>query len=402
MTMALTQTTRLRQSRRRALYALGVGLVITCCGRDGAPTGAPGEPLPGLNHEQLARFRGGHALFDRVFTPGEGLGPMFNENQCSACHTDPASGGGGGEPVSRATRFVPPDSCDRLSSVGGENVRTQATPLMRAHGIEREEFPSEATERGRFTPPFLFGLGLVEAIPERTILARADPEDADGDGISGRAGRTADGRLGRLGRKAETATLLDFTDTALRQELGLTTPITPVESGLSGGSLPAGTDPVPEPEVDATAVALLVDFVRFLAPLGRVDRGAAHRDSVRRGERLFESLGCVGCHVPTMTTGPSPIRALDRKRIHLYSDLLLHDMGSGLADVCGIGATPAEVRTEMLMGLRYREAYHHDGRSTELPAAILRHGGEAQAARDAFAALGPVSRLYLLTFLRSL
>jgi CxxC motif-containing protein (DUF1111 family) len=356
-----------------------------------------------LTEEELTRFRQGAVLFDRVFTPEEGLGPLFNENQCSACHTDPASGGSGGVRVDKATRFVPPDSCDLLSGSGGENVRRQATPLVRAHGIEREPFPSEATERGRFTPPFLFGLGLVEAIPERTILERADPDDSDGDGISGRAGRTRDGRLGRFGRKAEIATLPEFNDTALRLEMGLTTPLTPMESGFSGGPLPSGTDPVPEPEVDSTTTARLVDFVRFLALPERADRGAAHRDSVQRGERLFQSLGCADCHTPAMTTGPSDVEALNRKTVYLYSDLLLHDMGPGLADVCGIGATPSEVRTEMLMGLRYRDVYLHDGRaSADLPAAIRRHAGEAQAAADAFAALSLRAQLDLLVFLRSL
>ena len=304
--------------------------------------------------------------------------------------------------VVKATRFSPPDGCDRLEAHGGENVRRQATPLARALGIEREQVPAAATEQGRFTPTFLFGHGLVEAIPDQAILERADPGDADGDGISGRPGRTPSGALGRFGRKAEAATLDEFIDTALRFEMGLSTPATPTESGYGGGPLPEGTDPAAEPEVDAVVVARLVDFVRFLAPLARGDRGPGHRDSVGRGEQLFHGLGCAACHVPSMTTGASPIRALERQEVFLYSDLLLHDLGPDVSDVCGVAASPAEVRTEMLMGLRYRDAYMHDGNSQDLEHAILRHGGEAERARDAFAGLGFRERLLVLTFLGSL
>jgi CxxC motif-containing protein (DUF1111 family) len=382
--------------------ALAGALLCAACGAEPAPTAAAGDPLPGLRPAELASFRAGLAQFNRVFRPEDGLGPLFNENQCSACHTDPAAGGSGGEPVTKATRFVPPDSCDLLVEGGGENIRGQATPAARAVGITGEAVPAGATAQARFTAPFLFGLGLVDAIPEETILRRADPDDADGDGISGRPGRTRDGRMGRFGRKADTATLEEFSLGALNLEMGLTSPVSPLESGFNGGELPPGTDPTPEPEVGAVIAAQLVDFVRFLAPPAPELRGAAHRDSVDQGRRLFTSLGCATCHVPTMTTGPSDVEPLHRKRVALYSDLLLHDMGPGLADVCGVGAGPAEVRTELLMGLRHRDTYLHDGTAFELSEAILRHGGEAQAARDAFAALDELTRLYLLVFLNSL
>jgi CxxC motif-containing protein (DUF1111 family) len=377
-------------------------LAVIACTPEESPTAQPGAPLPGLSAEELARFRTGQVHFNRVFTPDEGLGPLFNENQCAACHTDPASGGGGGVFVVKATRFTPPDVCDRLESHGGENVRRQATPLARALGIEREQVPPGATEQGRFTPTFLFGFGLVEAIPDQSILEREDVVDADGDGISGRAGRTPTGVLGRFGRKAEAATLREFTDGALRFEMGLSTPLTPTESGYGGAAAPPGTDPVPEPEIDDVVLDRLVDFVRFLAPPARSDRGQAHRDSVARGERLFASLGCVGCHVPSMTTGESEVGAIDRKPVFLYSDLLLHDLGLEVADVCGIAAAPSEVRTEILMGLRFRDEYMHDGRSHDLDDAVMRHGGEAQRTRDAFAELGTRARLFLMVFLNSL
>lgn len=384
------------------LSPLALIWAANACLSENTPVAEPGAPLPGLTAEEVARFRAGEVQFNRVFLPDEGLGPLFNENQCAACHTDPASGGGGGVFVVKATRFTPPDTCDRLESRGGENVRRQATPLARALGIEREQVPVEATAQGRFTPTFLFGLGLVEAIPDRSILALEDPDDADGDGISGRAGRTPSGALGRFGRKAEAATLREFTDGALRFEMGLSTPITPRESGYGGAAVPSGTDPVPEPEIDDVVLDLLVDFVRFLAPPAPTDYGQAHRDSVARGARLFDSLGCTGCHLPSMTTARSEVDVLDRKRVFLYSDLLLHDLGPDVADVCGIAAGPSEVRTEPLMGLRFRDAYMHDGRSHDLDEAIMRHGGEARRASDAFAGLGLRARLFLMAFLNSL
>lgn len=379
-------------------------LGLACARAPEAPVAVePGAPLPGLTPQELGRFTAGKALFDKIFTPAEGLGPLFNENQCSACHTDPASGGTGEQRVVKATRFRPPGTCDVLEGGRGLNVRQQATPALKALGVERETVPPAATERGRFTPPFLFGLGLVEAIPETDILARADPEDRNRDGISGRTGRTLQGTLGRFGRKADVATIEDFVVTALRLEMGITSPPAPTEQGLNGGSLPAGVDPAADPEVSLEVTQRLADFVRFLAPLPRAPLAAdLRRDSVIRGERLFASLGCPSCHVPSMRTGRSPIPALDRKTTYLYSDLLLHDMGEDLADVCGPGATPAEVRTAMLAGLRYREAFLHDGRALALPEAILAHGGEAARARAAFAALDLVSRQFLLVFLESL
>ncbi|MCH7717359.1 MAG: hypothetical protein IH876_14600 [Gemmatimonadetes bacterium] len=389
----------------------GVALVVVvggftaCAPHADAVYGEPGAPLPGLDGAELAEFLAGAVLFDKVFTPEEGLGPLFNENQCSACHTDPASGGtgGSGEEVVKATRYEGPGACDALSREGGENIRKQATPLMRAHGVERETIPPSATERGEFTAPPLFGLGLVEAIPDKAILAREDPDDSDADGISGRPGRTADGRLARFSRKAEVATLLEFIDSALRFEMGLTTPLKTEEETINGMPVPPETDPAPDPEVDERTVALLTAFVRFLTPPARaIPRSEAHRDSVATGQRLFDGLGCTACHTPSMRTAPSEIPALDRKTVNLYSDLLLHDMGPALADVCGFTATPAELRTEMLMGLRHRPFFLHDGRSFDLREAILEHGGEAQRARDAFSGSGWLAQEYVVMFLLSL
>lgn len=367
-------------------------------------SGDPGTPLPGLTDAQLGQFHAGAALFNKVYLPEEGLGPLFNENQCSACHTSPAIGGTTGfEFVTKATAFDSVTGCDLLIDQGGENIRRQATPLLRERGITSEIVPPTATEVGRFTTPFLFGLGLVEAIPEGAILVREDPGDADGDGVSGRAGRTQDGRLARFTRKGEVATIREFIDTALRLEMGLTTPLGPEEETINGVPIPEGTDPAPDPEVDDSTLDLLTAFVRYLAPPSPSPvLSGAHRDTLDAGRRLFEQIGCASCHVPAMETGPSEIEALDRKVVRLYSDLLLHDMGPGRAGVCSPSATPTEIRTELLMGLRHRSLYLHDGRARDLRAAILAHGGEGQQARDAFEALTWLRQEFVVRFLQSL
>ena len=269
-----------------------------------------------------------------------------------------------------------------LVEEGGENIRTQATPLLRAAGVERETTPTSATEVGRFLPPFLFGLGLVEAIPERAILEAEDPDDRDGDGLSGRAGRTPDGRLARFGRKAEFATIQEFVEGALRLEMGLTS--RPGDRDLmNGGPLPPGADPVPEPEVDRRTVELLSAFVRFLAaPVRAAPRSRAHQDTVAAGERLFHQAGCATCHTPSLHTGAHEVAGLRRRTVYLYSDLLLHDMGPTLADGIEQGqATGSEFRTAPLWGVGRRGAFLHDGRATSLLDAVLAH---AKALGDAF------------------
>jgi CxxC motif-containing protein (DUF1111 family) len=376
---------------------------LACTADANVVTGEPGSPLPGLSPADSGRFFAGRALFNKVFSPEEGLGPAFNENQCSACHTVPAVGGTTGfERITKVSRYDGPGACNLLSHAGGENIRTNTTPRLKAHGVFAESIPAGATDTGRFLPPFLYGLGLLESIPERVIVDGADANDEDGDGISGRAARGADGRLTRFGRKADIATVEDFTRSALHFEMGLTH--RPGDRDLVNGVVASGDiDPAPEPEVDAVTVALLADFVRFLAPpAAAAPRSAAHADTLARGSRLFGELGCARCHTPAMRTGRGAPTALSRKTVNLYSDLLLHDMGPGLANVCAPDASPAELRTTPLMGLQHRQFYLHDGRAMDLREAILAHGGEAQAARDAFARLGWLQQEFLVMFLKSL
>jgi CxxC motif-containing protein (DUF1111 family) len=376
---------------------------VSCNDGEDHPGQAPGTALSALTEAERARFLAGKALFEKVYSEAEGLGPFFNENQCSACHTVPASGGTTGfERITKATRFSRDSGCDLLSEAGGENIRTQVTSRARAQGVDRQAMPHGFGEVGRFTPPFLFGLGLIEAIPEQEILERDDPDDDDDDGISGRAGRTADGRLARFGRKADFVTIEDFVVSALRLEMGLTTPDAPDEYPPAVAAHRAA-DPAPDPEVSQSTVDLLTAFVRYLdAPAPAIPRSDAHNDSIAFGRQLFTALGCTSCHTPSMPTGRNAISALDRRRVALYSDLLLHDMGDRMHSSCTHGATPAELRTQPLMGLRHRDRLLFDGRTADLREAILLHGGEAQRSRDLFAQLPWSRQEIVLMFLRSL
>jgi CxxC motif-containing protein (DUF1111 family) len=252
-------------------------------------------------------------------------------------------------------------------------------------------------------PPPLFGIGLIETIPDQVILNREDPDDADGDGISGRAGRTRDGRLGRFRSKGDRAALVDMAAGGFTFELGLTTPAFPDELTVNGVPIPPETDPTPEPELDQHSVDLVTDFIRFLAPpVTKVAESRAARDTLEAGAELFHVIGCAKCHTPSMQTGPSEIAALNRKTVNLWSDLLLHDLGEEMAGICGGIATPTEYRTAMLMGLRFKADYMADGRAWNLREAIMLHGGEGAESRDAFDKLSAAWEGFLTRFLSSL
>jgi len=380
---------------------------VAACGSHptSVPVSAPaGDPLPGLSAQELALFEAGRTAFNRQFTPEDGLGPRFNENSCEACHTEPMAGGTGETIVTKATRTGSDGRCDLLSSQGGENIRLRVTPAAATLGAARPDLPREATHRARFIIPFLYGLGIAEAVPQERLDALADPDDRDGDAISGRVGRDASGRPARFGRKADQATLTDFVEGAFRLEMGVTTPAHPSES--AAGSIPTvvdGADLAPEPEVADTELQDVVAFVRLLAPPSPPEpRDDAWSSAVEQGRTLFSSLGCAGCHVPTLQAGRSAISAIQGQIIALYSDLLLHDMGPGLEGTCAPGASTTEWRTEPLMGLRYRRLFLHDGRAGRVIDAVLSHGGEAQAARDRFAALDRVTQESLMRYLDTL
>ncbi|HSW29526.1 MAG TPA: di-heme oxidoredictase family protein [Longimicrobiales bacterium] len=398
-----------RRRARLCLLVLPVVLSAACAPEPGRSPGPEpvsagiGEPLPDLTPEEASRFQAGQVHFARRFTPEEGLGPRFNEDACNACHTLPADGGTGETNVTKATRTLPDGRCDLLVPLGGENVRMSVTPALAAAGAGRAPVPEDATHTAVFTIPFLFGLGIVDEVPLETLEALGDPEDGDGDGISGRLGRNGRGEPARFGRKSDHASLADFVEGAFRLEMGLTTPLHPHE-GSAGGfpGVGQGTDPTPEPEVTQEVLDAVTDFVRFLAPPSPAVPVEEGRADVEMGRALFESLGCAGCHVPLLRAGPGPVAAISGKAVALHSDLLLHDMGPALEGTCAPGAGTREWRTEPLLGLRYRRAFLHDGRAGRVIDAVLLHGGEAQAARDRFAALDRVTQEKLARFLDTL
>ncbi len=295
--------------------------------------------------------------------------------------------------------------CDSLVHFGGPVIQQRATKRLRdALGLEREADPPEG-DKGLRTTPDVLGFGLLDAVPDAAIVALADPDDRDGDGISGRVNRFFDGRIGRFGRKALVPTLREFNDGAYLAEQGVTNPAAPTEESIGGQPIPDGVDPAPDPEINLRALDVTDAFVRFLAP----PAPAKKSEAIERGKRVFSKIGCDRCHVPVLRTEDHPIDALRFKEVAAYTDLLLHDMGPDLADVCMGLATPSEFRTEPLMGLRFSEdieegeaRFLHDGRAKTIGEAIRLHGGEAAASRDRFVALSEEEREALLKFLRSL
>ncbi len=301
------------------------------------------------------------------------------------------------------SHFDDATGCSLLAAAGGDLLQASAVPALRALGITAEQIPAGASAVTEIRPPPLYGLGLVASVDEAEIRGRAEPTDRNGDGITGRVGHGGDGGLGRFGVKGQHATLESFIVDALNGELGLTTAAHPAEQRPNGLALPDGVDGTPDPEISQGEIDLLTAYVRFLAPPPRqVPEDPGERRSVARGERLFEEIGCATCHVPTMVTAESDIPALDQQRFRIYSDLLLHDMGSDLADICAPGAAPSEWMTTRLVGLRYRTEYLHNRRAQSLESAVQLHGGEGAPSRDVYRSLDPGAREDLMRFLRSL
>lgn len=362
-----------------------------------------GEPLPGLTPEEQARWQAGYEQFTRVFTVEEGLGPAFNENSCNACHSDPTVGGSMIEADHHATAYAH-GTCDYLAEEGGGNLRRQMTEAgMAVYGATREITPPEASEVGRHLPALLYGRGLMAAIPAEAILALEDPEDVDGDGISGRAGRYPDGTLARFFRKAELATLYEIADKGLRRQMGITTPDNPAEHPIMGEPVDPRADPVPDPEVGPEISRALTDYILFLAPPPTIiPPDEERRELAGRGRVVFEEIGCADCHTPALYTGDHESEALSNRAVWLWSDLLLHDMGPELADNCGRNASPTEIRTEPLMGMRLKDRFLHNGTTSDIRRVIQLHGGEGALSRDRFFALPATDQVAVERFLRTL
>lgn len=363
----------------------------------------PGDPLPGLTPAEFEEFRLGLDDFLEVETSEEGLGPAFNGTSCAGCHSVPAIGGVGVVAEVRAGRRLPSGEFAPLDPAGETLFHLFSVPGHACQPV----IPPEANIIARRVPIPVFGAGLVEAIEDSTLLALEDPVDRDRDGISGRAAivedrGTGQQRVGRFGWKAQHATLLAFSADAYRNEMGITNDLFPSELavGIDARRMRL-CDPIPDPEdvVDPRTRRRGIDnfasFMRFLAPVS-----AAPGVEARVGELAFGAAGCASCHVPALLTGPNANPAFHRRSVPLFSDLLLHDVGTGDGIPQG-AAGPGEIRTPALWGLRLRRPLLHDGSAATPEEAILRHGGEAERARVAFERLDGPGRDALLLFLAS-
>jgi CxxC motif-containing protein (DUF1111 family) len=370
-------------------------------------------PIEGLSFEEQRQFLLGDIAFnDAVFTPETGLGPFFVASSCGSCHI----GDGKGHPFTSLTRFGQSAPGDNLYlDLGGPQLQNRAIP-----GHTPEELPAGVTF-AKITPPATTGLGFLEALTDAQLLANADPNDADGDGISGVPNyvnppdyfeplphhEPLNGLyIGRFGKKAAAINLLHQTANAYQQDMGITSEFNPDEPSMFGkpNQVP---DNVEDPEVSKADVNNVVFYLRTLkAPLPRDESNEAILD----GKTLFTQIDCVSCHISEWTTPDSDISGLSRKTFYPYTDMLLHDMGGGLNDGYTEGqAENSEWRTPPLWGIGLSTDAQggqmflmHDGRATSIESAILLHGGEASFSRSQFEGLTIEQKEKLVKFLMSL
>jgi len=364
-----------------------------------------GTAIPALTATQTADFQAGLVAFRTDEDAEDGLGPVFNGTSCVQCHAAGAVGGAGLDlvltRVSRIGAYQKGVYSD-LPSVGGAVIQRRSLQEFDPKFPVAPEVIPAGTQfvSHRITTP-LFGAGLIEAISAETILART--KTAQPDGIRGVANmvvnaETGKTEVGRFGWKSQLASLRVFAADAYLNEMGITTSIFPVENLPQGKAIPAGADPVAEPEDNA--VEEFVNFMRFLAPPARIQPTPI---GAERGEEIFRNMRCTSCHVPEMKTGTNTVAALSQQTVRLYSDLLLHRMGSGLNDGVQQGLAKGDQwRTAPLWGLSKRRFFLHDGRAATPMEAVLQHGGEASAARERFTNLNAQDRKDLKAFFDSL
>ena len=361
--------------------------------------GQPGSALPGLTAAQAAQFSAGRDEFESIETIEGGLGPIFNGDACAACHSAGATGGASAQTVTRFGRSVN-GVFDPMDAQGGS--------LLQAKAIDpevQEHVPAGANVVAlRLSTP-LYGAGLIEAIADADLLQAARRPQPDG--VQGRAAQITDvttgqTRVGRYGWKAQQATLLAFAGDAYRNEMGVTNRFFPTENAPNGNlALLQKWDHVPEledavdPATGTSDIDHAADFMRLLAPPPPLRATA----SSLAGARVFDRLNCSACHTPVQMSGASPVAALAHQPVPLYSDLLLHDMGTLGDGIAQAAAGTTEMRTAPLWGLRLRGPYLHDGRAATVDAAIRAHAGQGAPAGQRYRALGTAERQQLLDFL---
>lgn len=392
---------------KRSYWLAGTGLVLlgSVVLLAQVRTPVPGDPLPGVTPIEFEEFRIGLDDFLEVETADEGLGPAFNGTSCAVCHSVPAVGGTSTISEIRAGRRGPRGEFLTLDESGESLFHLFSVP---SHACQ-PTIPPEATVIVRRVPIAVFGAGLVEAIPDEALLALEDPVDRNRDGVSGRAAividrATGERRVGRFGWKAQHATLLSFSADAYRNEMGITNDLFQQEAayGVSRERMRL-CDPIPDPEdirdprTGRRGIDNFASFMKFLAPLGR----GAQDEATRTGEQVFGAIGCAACHTPVQTTGPSANPLFDRRAVALFSDLLLHEVGTG-DGIPQASAAAEEMRTPALWGLRFRRPLLHDGSAATIDEAIRRHGVEADLARRGFEQAPESDRAALLAFLKSL
>lgn len=364
-----------------------------------------GAPLPGLGPNEFTAFQNGQQAFLHVRTIAEGLGPVFNGRSCAACHRAGAAGGASTDlGISRVTRIagIVNGTYNELQFVGGPVLQARSLrELDPTYPFPGETIPVQANFVSRRITTPLFGAGLIEAIPEATIVANS--QRVLPDGVHGVPNRIMNPQgvleVGRFGWKSQVARLGFFSGDAYLNEIGLTSQQFPRDNLPQGRLDPAGRDKVADPEDVTNAARAATDYMRFLAP----PPPTALTLLSQRGQQVFASIRCTSCHIPVMQTGLVPSPTLSNKPARLYSDLLLHRMGPALADGVRQGqAFGDQWRTAPLWGLRFRPVLMHDGRATTPEQAVMMHGGEAQIIRDRYAALPLGDKSAVLEFLKTL
>ena len=360
-----------------------------------------GDHLNGLTAEQINLFLDGKDDFEKAESVEGGLGPIFNRDSCVACHSSPVTGGGSSVNVTRFGVTVH-GKFDPLDSLGGS--------LLQENSIvpEAQEFvPAIANVVIHRNSTPLFGLGLMEAIPDAEIVRNA--RQYGNEQIHGRVGWVTDivsGKrmAGRFGWKAQQATITAFAADAYRNEMGVTNKYFPTENAPNGNQeLLKKFDFVQDPEDQATATSIadfekVANFMKFLAapPVNKPTPTTA------AGQLIFNNLGCALCHTPVMHTGYSSIAALNNKDVRLFSDLLLHDMGSLGDGIVQETATGREFRTPPLWGISQSAPYLHDGRALTIDEAIKAHEGEGKVVKDRYLKLNKTQQKLLSDFVLSL
>ncbi|MEO5602013.1 MAG: di-heme oxidoredictase family protein [Cyclobacteriaceae bacterium] len=397
----------------KALYAacfiVMAGMGITSC--ENLEPEAPNDhdlldgPVDGLSESDNIRFfRGDVAFNDEIFTPEIGLGPLFVANACGSCHP----GDGKGHPFTTLTRFGQSDETgNQYNHLGGPQLQNRAIP-----GFQPEQLPA-GVGFSKLTPPANTGLGFIDAVSDEDISSWADPDDIDGDGISGVPNWVSmkdylfarpetiefNGKyIGRFGKKGAAYDLHQQTAQAYNEDIGITSTYEAFDTH-SGFAI--------DPEITDQTILDVVFYLKTLkAPIPR----NSNQNDIISGKGLFNEIGCVKCHRPEMKTGISSIAAISNKTFYPYTDLLLHDMGPGLDDGYTEGsAKTSEWKTPALWGLGLSKFSQgggyfllHDGRARSIEDAIILHGGEAQSSNEKYQSSTETEKRNLIRFLESL